>query len=1628
MQHPFTDAQRLGLDLDRHIVMDAGAGTGKTTVMVERYVQHLLTPQQRAVLVTPQGSRMPSELGSGGSLEAPRDRILPKDWPGLLPSEVVAITFTRKAASSLNSRIKDRISAVRGEAEKGDEHGIVDVRWRGIDTGVVDLLSSMLDDAPISTIDAFLSRLIAPFVDELMPRRVDGVVPEEQVEALHLGSMASVWRMRGVSDATRLGIPQGAEVLAARDRLTVALGGQGAAHTVLGSMLRSSAFVEEARQALFALSEGGVDPSTLRHLVARAACGPSTAEEDLMQFVEQLRTALADWHGHVQTRSEEYVGSKEKKEGTQTRFRQLRRWCDAPPPATVWEALRWLYGAVRIVSSEAVMKAQNYASAFHRGGLPSDLGWPAGVKAVSWRGSPDTAKVAFMEGCEARIQAVRDLLEEPQHHWWVLLGACALDLEPGLAFEFLPADVNLWPTALAHPLPITPPEGRFSTGSAFAVRLLQDLFIVHDANRRAADMIKAEQGLIDFEDVQRMAADLLLARCPDMLRSSGCPIPVVEALDALPPVLPNGEDGPWSDAHIRRALAAASDHPWVVEDLQRRWARLRRIRREYRAFIIDEFQDTNPAHFRLLARLWGARELRQGDPDPALGDWEPTVCVVGDVKQSIYRFRQADVRVMHQTVGVVREMNRLELADARLLPFREPEAGRDPRPVGDGGTSGGVRSALHHVPGEGGAPWSFVSFGDDSEQIERRRLGHIELDENWRTEAPLMRTMNGLFTTVLGSATRAMDGDWYAAPQPLTPMRPRKGEARLEWLMPVNHGGEGADPDLRIPFQTSEDPLAKQRDLENDLIASRIAALLDGEPVALNDDHSVPATAPVRPDDVLVLVHSRTRAAGLVRRLRDLGVPVMVDRQGDLLDQPVVQPLMAALEALARPFSAHAAVVLGRSAAFALDDASMDAVLSNVSSGTTVWHALAEALDERRAALALRCEAVGSAGGLHAVLDLILDESDLLVAYPSDADRQHAERFCLLALDLAGRYGEDPVVLLARLGALQGLERDGPAAVVEPSGGAVEIMTIHNAKGLERDVVVVAGLFSAGRSDASLAAQDNVLVLPDLVVARAKPWPTHTYPEDALWRMAKALDDAQAMAERVRQLYVAMTRAERHLILAGAPEGAVMNADGALEIPLSSSATRTFGDHLLIALVNLANEHGHAHPYNVLVDEKGKRWLVVDPVEAWSDAGLGEDGIDRLLVLHRPEQFPHRLRSTPLLRLEAATSLVEDEKHLEAAAEVAPVIKVDHRLRVTPHGLDTAKSCRRRHWLGAVRGWVPERFGAPAEDEAHKPRDSEDDGSATAGWPAATLFGTMVHRAVELGLANPARGAVQPPLPSSWTQSYEGRLLDPALLERVLEEHGGPETVPEKVRSRIQDLLALIDRGPLGRLVAGEQVHGRTVQGLRTEHPFFAALPAGDHLERSAWRDGGRKTIAVAPLPLAEVDGRIDLVLALDDAVHGPSLQVVDLKTTGSREGWEHHPLRDLSTLLDEADGRTAAERAELDHYALQLTLYTLALLHQESSKPEEERRHVLPPALLLSASGRVVEMTAEELESSMRTVMEHIEWMTHLSFDPEAHQEPERLPVAQKETCFTCPHFNGEIRLCGPEGFVLGVQPNGQA
>ena len=108
---PDRSARRYAVDPSKNIVLEASAGTGKTQVLVERYVNLLLV--------------------------------------GVEPDHILAITFTRKAAAEMRMRIIARLK----EASRLSE--LDAARWRDI--------RERLGDIAVSTIDAFCLSLLREF-------------------------------------------------------------------------------------------------------------------------------------------------------------------------------------------------------------------------------------------------------------------------------------------------------------------------------------------------------------------------------------------------------------------------------------------------------------------------------------------------------------------------------------------------------------------------------------------------------------------------------------------------------------------------------------------------------------------------------------------------------------------------------------------------------------------------------------------------------------------------------------------------------------------------------------------------------------------------------------------------------------------------------------------------------------------------------------------------------------------------------------------------------------------------------------------------------------------------------------------------------------------------------------------------------------------------------------------------------------------------------------------------------------------------------------------------------------------------------------------------------------------------
>ena len=320
--------------------------------------------------------------------------------------------------------------------------------------------------------------------------------------------------------------------------------------------------------------------------------------------------------------------------------------------------------------------------------------------------------------------------------------------------------------------------------------------------------------------------------------------------------------------------------------------------------------------------------------------------------------------------------------------------------------------------------------------------------------------------------------------------------------------------------------------------------------------------------DMAVLVRSSARTGPLRRGLLSAGVPVAVPAdEVPLAQEPVVQALLAALEAALRPSSvdepAALALLTGplvRADALAvrrLRRALRDVELAG--GGTAPSGALlVDAVVDARSALLVPRGPRRPLDRLHAVLDAVraappTAEEALWAAWsasglperleglsrrggPQGAAADRALDAVLALLDAAARY----VDRLPGAGVL-GFADDVAAQEVPadtlaqraPEGEAVRLLTAHASKGLEWRVVVVAGVQEGVWPD--LRTRGSVLGADVLAEAAGG---RDGAPDDPVARRAALL------AEERRLFYVAVTRASERLVVT-----AVGTADGGEDRP-----------------------------------------------------------------------------------------------------------------------------------------------------------------------------------------------------------------------------------------------------------------------------------------------------------------------------------------------------------------------------------------------------------------------------------------------------------------------------------------------
>jgi hypothetical protein len=963
--------------------------------------------------------------------------------------------------------------------------------------------------------------------------------------------------------------------------------------------------------------------------------------------------------------------------------------------------------------------------------------------------------------------------------------------------------------------------------------------------------------------------------------------------------------------------------------------------------------------------------------------------------------------------------------------------------VGGGGETG---SFSNEHTGEVSAPHTFVRFDQedqdglpaiDGNRLLRRSEGHVDLTSNHRTRHDLMQTMNDMFDEVFDPRYHELPGDWHAEAQRLRPARQTEHPGVLEWLLPIP--GVLTDPptDLDVSVNTFEDPNASIVHLEHELLADRLHALLNQAPTRVWDSTTATWTTvmdegpSVRPQDIMILINSRKHLPDLVDRLRARHIPVMADRQGLLLMQPVVQPLMSILALMAHPTMRKAAVELVRSPVVGMTERQLHDTLLSLEEGAPVLpHLIQHAPTEGVQELLTRIQRLMQWGAVYDVFDAVLDESDLLVAYPGDAQRQFAEAWLTIVQSIGNDTGHDAGAVYRRMVEVRELGRQGPQAITEPNASAIQIMTIHGSKGLQAPVVVVSGLFSAGKADASMSVQDNILVTPQVLAGRIQPWRAKDRPEDGLWAFAAEMNKAQDKAELRRKFYVALTRVKDRLIVTGSPgnQSTFDEASGALSVRFAPDP-RTMGRMLVEGLRRATWCAGAEAPWVSAADLEAdvlprfvsqKIQTPLNPSALLTDAALGVNGLSGLRMYHHPDCFDTVQTQSPQQRARALATHLEE---LEAPeVETMTALRLVENIKGAAHNLDATFTCMRSYWFEHVKGWPAEPFRLP--NTAVKP-------SSPKTWPEPTTFGLMMHRVLEIGLRNPRSPMEKaPPLDASWMHEGDDDLSSPKTVGRVMNEFGhGLEQTKEsreaKWRDRLMHLGSLIDQGRLGRLVQGEALDGWTVEAVRTELPFF-------HRHRLVLNDDGVGGHPIPGLNGAVVDrvnmdfsGRADLVLALVDEGGQGALQVVDLKTRGCLGSFNEstaasgHPLQHVASTEMSVVPQTDEEAHILHEHRLQLALYSLALEAIESRKPMHQQRKILPPALLLGANGRMIQLSEGAFKQAKDDLEAHLAWRASVHLNPDLEAPPQR--ISDPGTCQSCPYFMGDLRRCAPLGEPVG-------
>ena len=514
----------------------------------------------------------------------------------------------------------------------------------------------------------------------------------------------------------------------------------------------------------------------------------------------------------------------------------------------------------------------------------------------------------------------------------------------------------------------------------------------------------------------------------------------------------------------------------------------------FRYVLVDEYQDINPLQNAILRLV--SRELDS--------EREDNLFVVGDIKQSIYRFRLAEPEIFQQRLGLGRKGELGRLIDLQSN-FRS-------RP--------GVIKAVNLL----------------FERLMDSELGSVVYDEH----AELKVGQLG-YGQLDGEGERSFAGP---AVEVHLLRKPGRGQGDDE--------AEDAESNAEQESQTQLDQIQKEAVLIGQRIRHLMGLAGGAKAIQVADKDEQSGQMLLRPmvyRDIAVLLRATSNQAEVIARvLRQMDIPVYCDVETGYFSTTEIQDVLSLLEVLDNPLQDIALAAVLRSplggfsetelASIRLSDKEKtfhDAVFRLAESGKAKGDELAGRLKQFAGQLGRWRKLLRDVPLAEAIWEIYQQTGYLhyVAGLPGGRGRQanllklheRARQFGTFARTGLGRF-------LQFMRDLQDRKADlGVAPGISEAEDVVRIMSVHKSKGLEFPLVILPRLshrfnFSDARGNILIDRQ-RYLGLCRVDRERRMRYPTLGH------RLARHNIERHTRSEEMRLLYVAMTRAKEHLILVG---------------------------------------------------------------------------------------------------------------------------------------------------------------------------------------------------------------------------------------------------------------------------------------------------------------------------------------------------------------------------------------------------------------------------------------------------------------------------------------------------------------